>query len=109
MVKIDPKFYRVRVSIGDFFASHIVLVYNLDEGRKFIGMEFYRLGSSVDDTGISIPSGRMFSFKEELRILDQASTALEGRRENVKEYIEAKIKEVYGEDVKVLIEQISVE
>ena len=80
-MKIEPKFYRVRVDAGRRGGAGLVCVtYNLDTGKRFVGIEYYELVWSFEDENLSIPSSRQATFKEELRVLHQAASTYEGPR-----------------------------
>jgi len=105
-MKIEPKFYRVRVD-GDRSSAVLVCVtYNLDTGKRLVGIEYYELVWSFEDENLSIPSSRQATYKEELRVLHQAASAYEGPRAYEKEHIESHLKVAYGSDVNVCLEDI---
>jgi hypothetical protein len=103
-MKIYPKFYSVIVEEGTNSAGLICVTYNFDP--EFVGIEYYELMWTFDDTEISIPSGRTATFSEELRVLHQATSTFRGNRKREKQHIEAKLKEVYGSNVTVTFADI---
>ncbi|MDH4162501.1 MAG: hypothetical protein OEW15_07395 [Nitrospirota bacterium] len=105
-MKIEPKFYRVRVSEGSLAAGLICITSNFDAGKQFVGIEYYALVWSFDDTVFSIPSSRQATFQEELRVLHHAISTYEGKRVDETKHIETKLKEAYGSAVTVTFEEI---
>jgi len=105
-MKIEPKFYRVSVDTAPGGAGLVCVTYNLDTDRGFVGVEYYELVFSTDQPELSIPSSRQATFQEELRILHQAASAYEGARDNDKSHIEDRLKEAYGNQATIHIEEI---
>jgi len=105
-MKIEPKFYRVRVEEGSVSAGLICVTYNLDSLKQFVGIEYYQLVWSFDNSGLSIPSSHPATFQEELSVLHNATSTYEGKRADEEEHIETKLKEAYGSGVSVNFEEI---
>lgn len=106
MMRIDPKFYRVWVEEGENSAGLICVVYNLDTAKEFVGIEYFELVWTFDNTGITIPSERMATFREELRVLHQAASTYRGPRNIDQQHIRANVKEAYGPNVRVNFTEI---
>jgi len=105
-MKIDPTFYRVQVSDGASAAALILIAYNLDAGKRFLGIEFYQLTSCFDNSQLSIPSGRQATFREALRVLGQSADAEAIARTQEVSRIESKVKEAYGASASVQIQSV---
>lgn len=105
-MKVDPKFYRVSVDAEPGGAGLVCVTYNLDGGRKFVGVEYYELVFSLEQPELNIPSSRQATFQEELRVLHQAASTYEGARDKERSHIEGRLKEAYGEEATVHIEEI---
>ena len=106
MIKIEPKFYRIRVTDNDKMARLVCITYNLDAAKQFVGVEYYELCSSFDDIRLNIPYTRQVTFQEELRVLHQAATAYTGNRSNEQTHIEKNLKDAYGSSIQVTFEEI---
>lgn len=104
-MKIQPKFYHVQVESGQDRAVLICLTYHLDSAGKFSGVEFYEIVFTTH-TQFSIPSSKVATFQEELRALHQAGATFGGDRTNESGFIEQKLKEAYGKNATIHIEQI---
>jgi len=105
-MKIEPKFYRIKVEEDQSGAGLICVTYNLDSSKQFVGVEYYQLVRSFDDSGLNIPSSRQATFQEELRVLHNAASTFKGKRSEEKKHIETKLKEAYGSPVTVNYEEI---
>jgi hypothetical protein len=105
-VKIEPKFYRIRVTTGISNAGLICVTYNLDTTKQFVGIEYYQIYWSFDDSGLNIPSSRHATFKEELRVLHNSASTYTGSRDDEKSHIKDKLTEAYGTASTVEFEEI---
>ncbi len=105
-MKIEPRFYRVRVAEGSLVAGLICITCNLDAENKFVGIEYYCQVWSFDDKGFNIPSSRQATFQEELRVLHHAVSTYEGPRNDEKKHIELKLKEAYTSADSITFEEI---
>lgn len=106
MERVNQKAYRVVVQLGIQVAHHIVISHDLGETRNFAGLDFFTIVSSIDNSGIPAPSGRQFTFQEELRLLWRAFITCKIDRKNETLLIEEKMKEAYGNSIRVSIENI---
>ena len=104
-MKIEPRFYRAKVQSGQDFAGLICVTYHLDAGKQFSGVEFYELVFPANSR-FAIPSARAASFQEELRAVHQAAATFGGDRSNERDFIAIKLKEAYGQNAVVHIEEI---
>ena len=105
-MKIEPRFFKVTLSVDQSSAYLIVVSYFLDHAKRFMGYDFYELGTSFEAEGLHIPSSRLPSFKEELRTYTQASTTSENGRTDDSAFIENKLREAYGTGAIVTINEI---
>jgi len=98
----DPIGYDVRVSLPNGeHAYHFVVTYNLDAAKKFVGIEFFRLVWTTDDTGITVGQSGAYEFREELRLLNRGVATYSGPRAAERQIIESKMKEAYGQGATV--------
>ncbi len=107
-IKIKPTFYRINVSEGKSMAFLICQTYNYnyDSAENFFGVEYWELVSSFKNEGLTIPSSRPATFKEELRVLHQAVSGAKDSRENEINHIEKKLKTAYGDNITINLQQI---
>jgi hypothetical protein len=87
-------------------ATHLVITYNLDGERRFVGIDFIRLFHNTDDTEISAPSNGFFTFREELRILDKSSQTYEGSRDGERSIIESMLKQAYEKQAEISFQDV---
>jgi len=83
----------------------IAVSYFLDHAKKIIAVEYYECISSCNAEQLDIPVSRQASFKEELRVFKHASSFYDSPRYDHK-HIKEKIKEAYGNEVQINIEEI---
>lgn len=102
----DKKAYSVTINVGQRYAYLILITYALDPSRKHVVLEFHELGNNFGDSGLNIPSSRLPTFKEELRVLGKAVTLYQGLRSGEEKIIEEKLKEAYGSEATVIIREI---
>ena len=103
------KAYRVRVKIDACIDYLVVLVnQNLIAG-KYNEVIFYRVIFSIPDDGLTIPSSRAATFKEELRVLKKAYDFIDIQAQSIDEYIVSKMKEVYGDNSDISSEEMQEE
>lgn len=107
-LKIDPKYYRVRVNVGEKGAGLICSTYNLDISKHYTGVEYYELVCSLDFPKLNIPSTRQATFQEELRTRHQAASSFVGSRTDELSHIKRKLQEAYGQNAKILTKVIEV-
>lgn len=89
MNKKNQKAHLVRVTAPGGYSDLIVCIsYDLDDAGQFRGFEYFKLLTSIDSVGLSIPYDRQATFKEELRVLDKAADAAQNTGD-----LEARIKE----------------
>lgn len=98
--KIGTVVYSALVHDGTLYATHFVTMYNLGPGRA---ADFRLVGSSFDASGISIPSSRQATFREQLRVTGVASDTADT---DDRPYIESKLREAYGARVTVDVEPV---
>lgn len=105
MIKTDIKAYRVVVDNKDARATLICVTYRISISQPHYGAEFYQLVSSFDNSSLKIPAGgHTFTFQEELRLFWNAAGIAPTGRENIEDWITTKMKEAYGTDSKVVVE-----
>jgi hypothetical protein len=96
--------YDVRVSLPNGeSAYHVVVTYNFDAAQKFVGVEFFRLVWTTDDSQIAVGPSGVYNFREELRLLNRGVATYSGPRANETKVIEAKMKEAYDAIANVTI------
>ncbi len=106
-MKIGPVAYIAKAKLPDNTAAdHIAVAYNLDIAQRYIGLEFSRVTSSVDDSGVPGAGHDAFSFTQELRLLDHATAVFPGPRDHEEDLIRAKLREAYGQDAIVTVAKI---
>jgi hypothetical protein len=105
-MKIELKFFKVTVTVGEASAFLVVASYFLDQAKRFMSYDFYELGTSFGDEVSQIPVSRPPTFKEELRAFAQASTTSENGRTDDPGFIEKKLREAYGTNAIVTVNEI---
>lgn len=105
------KGYCIYVEIGSSTDILWVKVKQIKEvkscGARYHVMEFVRKCRCIPDDGLSIPSSRTANFKEELRILGKAYDMVDFKNIGVEEYVMLKMKEAYGGDAVVYLEDLT--
>ena len=105
MIKTDIKAYKVVVDNKNARATLICVTYRISLSAPHYGAEFYQLVTNFDNSGFKIPYGsHTFTFQEELRIFSTAAGIAPSNRENIEEWITTKMKEAYGLDISVAVE-----
>src|SRR5436309_13564542 len=106
VLRADARFYWAEIASRLGTALHIVTTY-LDRSGRYLIMEFHRKVWNTDDSSFSLPEGRPLTFQEELRLFGYAEDFEEVVLGEEKKLIELKMKEAYGEDAEVNVEEIS--
>lgn len=110
MIKTDVKAYKVVVDKEGARATLICVTYKISPSGPHYGAEFYELVTSFDNSAFKIPQGsHTFSFAEELRIFSTAVSIAPENRENIEDWITTKMKDGYGVDSKVHVEDFPTE
>ena len=107
MIKTDIKAYKVVVDNkdSDDRATLICMTYRISASEGHYGAEFYELVSTFDNSKFIIPDGgHTFSFQEGLRLFSTAAGIAPKDRHNIEAWITTKMKEAYGSDSKVIVE-----
>ncbi len=107
MTKTDIKAFRVVVDNRENSATLICVTYRIDTEGKYFGSEFYELVTSFDNSQFSIPYDRGATFKEELRVTTRGYAVTPEYRKDIEKWIERKMKETYGSDISVTVEDIA--
>ena len=110
MIKTDVKAYKVVVDNKESRATLICVTYKIGSSGTHYGAEFYELVTSFDKSDFRIPQvSHTFSFKEELRLFSTAASIAPENRKNIEGWISDKMKECYGNDSKVHVENFLTE
>jgi hypothetical protein len=104
MTKTDIKAFKIIVDDKENRATLICVTYRIDTEGRYFGAEFYELVSSFDNSTFSIPYDRGASFQEELRVTARGYAVTPEYRKEIEKWIENKMKEAYGNTLKVTIE-----
>ncbi len=84
-----------------------VIVRSLDHSEKTLSLHFYRKLIQIETETIKISSDRQATFKEELLGRDTAVVAINfASSDTLKKIIEDKLKEVYGDSVKIKVTEV---
>jgi hypothetical protein len=102
-MKPIAKIVKVTLPNGDS-ATFITVVYEIGNGQ--FGIEFYRYVWTVNESGFRLPQGITPDFQTELRATGRAS-AQSDTFENVNSIIILKMKEAYGADSEIDIQELS--
>ena len=103
------KAYRVRVKVDACFDNLVVVVNQNAIKASYHEAVFYRLVFSIPDDGLSIPSSRTATFKEQLRVLKKAYDFIDLKAQSIDDYITSKMKEVYGDNSDISSEEMQEE
>lgn len=106
-MKIDLKLFRIRVVDESEIAALICVSYNIDSLKQYVSIEYFELVSSFADYVSSIPSSRMVTFEEELRIFHHAISTYRGGRPEEHNHITKQLKEAYGINIEISIQDIT--
>lgn len=107
MTKTDKKVYRVFVTDGINRVTLLCSTYRLGSSSHYAS-NFAELVTNFNNDEIKIPKGfHTFSFKEELRLFSEASAIISENNISKEKWIELKMKEAYGENVTVSIEDLA--
>lgn len=105
MIKTDIKAYKVVVDYKQARATLICVTYRISLSAPQYGVEFYELVTSFDNSDFNIPYGsHTLTFQEELRIFSTAAAIAPSNREGIEDWITTKMKEAYGKEISVAVE-----
>jgi len=104
-MKSEIKAYKVVVDSKVARATLICVTYRISLSAPQYGAEFYQLVTNFDNSVFNIPFGsHTFSFQEELRLFSTAAGIAPDNRQNIEDWIKAKMIEAYGEGNKIFVE-----
>lgn len=104
MTKTDIKAYKIVVDNRTDRATLICVTYRIDTTGRYFGAEFYELVTTFDNSKFSIPYDRGATFQEELRVTARGYAVAPEYRKDIEKWIENKMKEAYGDDLVIFIE-----
>lgn len=106
VLKMEPtniKAYKV-VAYNKVNRSTLICVtFRFDSNEQYFG-DFIELVSTFDNSSFKIPTGRNATFQEELRVNAKAVVEAPKDTWQIENWIEKEMKNVYGADLKVIIE-----
>ncbi len=105
-MRILPVGYLIRVSSKEGHSFLLCVAHALDTEGKFLVADFAEFITTYPSRGFNIPAGRSFTFQEELQTSARTSCLIPVDNENLYAWITDKMKETYGKDLKVEVEQI---
>ena len=111
MIKTEIKAHRIFVDsiVNDTEnrATLICITYRISYDQNHYAAEFTELVSNFDNSQFVIPNwGHTFSFQEEIRIFSTAAALVPNNRQNIEDWLTLKMKEVYGQECEVTVEEI---
>ena len=98
----NPKWYDVRVSLPDGSTGTFIVI-SYDITSKHVGLEFAKRVWNLDESQVPNPGNRVYTFQQELRLLNSAAAAYMGARAIEMQIIDGKMKEAYGSTATVMI------
>ena len=104
MKRIKPRLYQVVVNTPQGGAGHWVTTYFIEASERFVAFDYIRFTYTLPDSAHAPLST---DFKEQLRAVDEASDVADISRENETSRIEEKMRETYGTDAEMDIQQIN--
>ena len=110
--KIDPSLYHAFVLVNGDGPHHIrIQAYNLDQEKKFIGMEFNRIVTRrrLNEPEPFYQADHNATFQDQLREYNKALAVAEDERAEELDIIRYLLREAYGEDADISIERICVD
>ena len=110
--RTNPQGYQISIWTTDrshYRASLFCITYQIGFGKKYTGADFYYFGTSFDDSNYRIPYvGEETNFRQQLRAGHSISDFIPDEHTDHKGWIEIKMKEAFGNDLKVSIEEFGV-
>jgi len=79
------------------------MTYSISVSKPYFGADFYQLLSTIDSPKLQVPYGRAFTFQESILLTCEGALVAPEGRVNIESWIVDRMKEVYGEDCKVVV------
>jgi hypothetical protein len=105
-MKRNEKFYTAHIKSDDGHAYFNISTYSLGNQKASYFADIKLRISTIQFSDVTIPSNRQASDKEELIVTGSTSTFIDSGRENEIQFLENKLKEIFGESIIVLIEEM---
>lgn len=108
-MKFDTEAYKITVLAAEGVATILCVTYRLSPNTPHYAAEFFELVRSIKRDRIAIPNGaHTYSFVEEMRINGTGVISTPEHRADIKNWFVVTMKEVYGNDCKVQVENFPI-
>lgn len=110
--RTNPHGYRINIWTNSepySSATLICITYEIGLSKKYPGADFYYFITSFDDSNFRIPYiGEETNFRQQLRAAHSVSEFIPEGITDHKQWIEEKMKEAFGDDIQITIEEFGV-
>jgi len=108
MKKQNIKLHLVKVTDQESNQDlYVCASYDMDESLTHRGFEFSKVLSSIPVVGLSIPSSRQATFKEEIHVLSRAAQTDKNENGILEDRIQMFIETAYDDIIKTRISEIN--
>ena len=107
MKKSEINAYRIYANNRQDRVYLVCVIEKIGLSGNHYGATFYELVTTFDDSTFNIPYDSKQTFQEELRTTSIAVEIIPEERDMIEKWIEMKIKEGYGKECEVLIENLA--
>lgn len=109
MANTGNKVFKVVVYNSEDCATLVCIVYRIGSMERGLVASFRQEVASFGNSQFSIPSERVATFQEELRVKTKVYEVVPEDIRDIEKWIEGKMKDAYGNDTIVTIEELRAE